>query len=185
MSGGKHRAGMHSDFSFYPEVAEVSLASNDDSLWQTGGVNTTLHSCTLAHSAPVNFSRVAQDKHGVSSKVIFTSSTPCPMRSRCCFRVWRHLHISLTLDPDLYFLWETQKPLLREMSDSLAEWLRKTLFHIKLRFTLLLKLRQRRRLFQNLQRNENSWSIREDQCSCCANGIWAQKNWRPCGDPCW
>ena len=61
------------------------------------------------------------------------------------------------------------------MSDSLAEWLRKTLLHIKLRFSLLLKLRQCWRLFQNLQRNENSWSIREDQCSCCAKGIRAQK----------
>ena len=76
MSGGKHRA---------EEVTKISLTSNDDSLWPTGGVNTTLPLCTLAHSAHVNFSRVAQDKHGVSSKVIFTSSTPCPMRS--CFDV--------------------------------------------------------------------------------------------------
>ena len=30
-------------------------------------------------------------KHGVSSKVIFTSSTPCLVHSRCCFRVWSDL----------------------------------------------------------------------------------------------
>ena len=35
----------------------------------------------------------------------------------------------------------------------------------KLRFTLLLKVRQRLRLFQNLQRNENSWLIPEHQCT--------------------
>ena len=32
-------------------------------------------------------------------------------------------------------------------------------------FTSLLKPRQRQRLFQNLQRNENSWSIPEHQCT--------------------
>ena len=90
---------------------------------------------------------------------------------------------SHSLNPHLYFLWETLNPLLRDTSDSLAEWLRQALLHIKLRFSLLLKFRQRRRLFQNLQRNENSWSILDHHCSCSAKVIGAQKNWRPCGDP--
>ena len=65
----------------------------------------------------------------------------------------------------------------------LAKNVYKLKIRIKLRVTLLLKPGQRQRPPQHLQRNENSRLTREHQCIWWAKKIWAQRNWKLCGDP--
>ena len=39
--------------------------------------------------------------------------------------------ISLPLNPDLFFLWETLNPLIHDVSDSVADWLKRTLLQVR------------------------------------------------------
>ena len=92
-----------------------------------------------------------------------------PFFLRKC-RIWpflNYLH-----DSNSFFFW--------------AQGIKSELFFgrtVKLRFTVPLKPRQCRRPIQKLHRNENSWLTPEHQCTCWTERIWAQKNWRLCGDP--